>query len=74
MMYSRDLNSSVAQQHGLVPNALSGEGSIWGHVDTSQVLCEEPSIAGSRGGREELKIQHNLLDLTRALRAGKMGN
>jgi len=23
---------------------------------------------------EELKIQHNLLDLTRALRAGKMGN
>lgn len=74
MMYSRDLDSSVAQQHGLVPNVLSSEGSVWGHVDTSQVLCEEPSGAGSRGRREELKIQHNRLDVTRALRAGKMGN
>ncbi len=65
MMYSQVLCSPVAWQHESVPNVRSGEGSVWGHVGTSQVLCEEPSGAGSRGGREELKIQRNLLDVTR---------
>ncbi len=48
MMYSQDLGSPVAWQHESVPNVQSGDGSVWGHVGTSQVLCEEPSGAGSR--------------------------
>jgi len=71
MMYSRDLDSSVVQRHGLVP--LSSEGSLRGHVDTSQVLGEEPGIAGSRRVKDSAQpVRSNTCIKGRW--EGKMGN